>query len=214
MLRVMISIFLSVVVFASAHASVFKKKVELSDLAALSQRDLDTFKDVEFKIFLMKVAHARAEELEDKAKADLRTSKLTLDAKKQRLKSLEADLKEANAAQDTSQVDATKEALIKARKELDRAKLLILWKEQEIEVQVAGIRIAKLAVQLAEMERDLAWISKLKERNLEAGQKYDLADLQKRLGKKQKAYQTDVTQKAVAIETARKLKAAYEKASP
>jgi hypothetical protein len=97
--------------------------------------------------------------------------------KKQRLKSLEADLREANAAQDTSKVDATNEALIKARKDFDQSKLLILWKEQEIDVQVAGIKIAKLAVHLAEMERDLAWTSKLKERNIEASQKFDLADL-------------------------------------
>jgi len=57
-------------------------------------------------------------------------------------------------------------------------------------------------------------ISKLKERNIEAGQKFDLADLQKRIGKKQKAYQMAVAQRAVEVEAARKLRAAYEKASP
>jgi len=147
------------------------------------------------------------------SQADVDQRLLDLGALRSSFEQLQASFKALEEVE-KDRLDATKEALINARKDFDRAKLLILWKEQEIDVQVAGIKIAKLAVDLAEMERDLAWISKLKERNLATGQKYDLADFQNCLGKKQKAYQTAVTQNAVAMETARKLRTAYEKASP
>jgi hypothetical protein len=52
MLRIITIIFLSVVVIGSAHAGILKERVELADLTALSQKDLDTFKDAEFRVFL------------------------------------------------------------------------------------------------------------------------------------------------------------------
>ena len=148
-----------------------------------------------------------------KAKEDLKTSKLTLDAKSKHIKSAEADVKEAKAAQDSTRIDAAEKALRSANKELEHAKLLIRWKEKEVDVQTAGVDKAKLAVSVAEYERDLARVSKLKEQNVPSAVKYSLSDFRSRLEKKQKEYEKALSTEAKEMTEAKKRKAAYEKSS-
>ena len=40
-------------------------------------------------------------------------------------------------------------------------KLLPKWKEKEVDAQIATVKKANIAVELAEAERDVAWLSKL-----------------------------------------------------
>ena len=61
------------------------------------------------------------------------------------LKSAEADLKEAKATQDQRQIEAADKALRKAKEDFERAKMLIEWKEKEVDVQVMSVKNAKLA---------------------------------------------------------------------
>ena len=61
------------------------------------------------------------------------------------LKSAEADLKEARATQDQGQIEAADKALRKAKEDFERAKMLIEWKEKEVDVQVMSVKNAKLA---------------------------------------------------------------------
>ena len=200
-------------VYNSAEAGLFKDDVDLSDLSTLSQEALEALKNTEFNVFLMKVKHAGAKVLENKAQKDLKTSNLTLDAKKQRLKSAEADLKETKAAQDSTRIDAAEKALHNAKKELERAKLLIQWKEKEVDVKAASVKKAKLAVSAAEYERDHARVSKLKEQNVPSAVKYSLSDFNKRLEKKHREYQKIVSIEAKEMTEAKKRKAAYEYSS-
>jgi hypothetical protein len=199
--------------YNGAGAGIFKEDVNLADLSQLSPEALETLKDTEFNVFLRKVKHAGTKVLENKAKEDLKISKLTLDAKKQHHKSAEADLKEAKAAQDSTQIDAAEKALRNANKELEHAKLLIRWKEKEVDVQAASVEKDKLAVSVAEYERDFARVSKLIEQSVPSAIKYSLSDFKKRLEKNQKEYEKAVSTEAREMAKAKKLKTAYEKAS-
>ena len=87
------------------------------------------------------------------------------------LKSAEADLKEAKATQEKGKIEAADKVLRKAKEDYERAKMLIKWKEKEVDVQVASVKKANIAVELAEAERDVARISKLIEQNAVSAQK-------------------------------------------
>jgi hypothetical protein len=104
-------------------------------------------------------------------------------------------------------------ALRNANKELEHAKLLIQWKEKEVDVQKAGTAKAKCAVSLAEAERDFAWVSKLIEQNVPSAKKYKLSDFKKRLENKQKECQKALSVETKEIAGAKKIKAEYEKLS-
>ena len=211
MRKILMSLAILVLVYNGADAGIFKEDVNLADLSQLSPEALETLKHTEVNVFLRKVKHAGAKVLENKAKDDLKISKLTLDAKKQHLKSAEADLKEAKAAQDSTRIDAAETALRNATKKLELAKLLVRWKEKEVDLQAAGVEKAKLAVSVAEYERDLARVSKLIEESAPSAVKYSLTDFQKRLEKKQKEYEKAVRAEAKEMAEAKKRKTAYEK---
>jgi hypothetical protein len=214
MRKVLIVLAILAIVYNSAEAGIFKDDVDLADLSTLSQDSLETLKDTEFDVFLMKVKHAGAKASENKANDDLKTAQLILDAKRQRHKSAEADLKEAKATQDSARIDAAEKALHNAKKELEHAKLLIQWKEKEVDVKAARVKKAKLAVSVAEHERDLARVSKLKEQNVPSAAKYSLSDFNKRLEKKQRDYQKAVSTEAKEMTEAKKRKAVYDSSSP
>jgi hypothetical protein len=74
--------------------------------------------------------------------------------------------------------------------------MLIKWKEKEVDVQIASVKKAKLAVELAEAERDVARVSWLIEQNVASAQKYNFSDFKAKVDKKQKGYQ-----KALSTET-------------
>ncbi|MBT8368163.1 MAG: hypothetical protein KJP23_26010 [Deltaproteobacteria bacterium] len=211
MRKMLMSLAILALVYNGADAGIFKEDVNLADLFQLSPEDLETLKDTEFNVFLRKVKHAGAKVLENKAKDDLKISKLTLDAKKQHHKSGEADLKEAKASQDSTRIDAAEKALRNANKELEHAKLLIQWKEKEVDVQAASVEKNKLAVSVAEYERDFARVSKLIEQSVPSAVKYSLSAFKKRLEKKQKEYEKAVHTEAKEMAEAKKRKEAYEK---
>ena len=131
MRKILIYLAMLALVHNGADAGLFGDDVDLADLSQLSPDALETLKDTEFNVFLTKVEHAGAKILENKAGDDLKTSKLTLDSKNLRLKSAEADLKEAKATQDQRQIEAADKALGQAKEDFERAKMLIEWKEKE-----------------------------------------------------------------------------------
>jgi len=213
MRKILMSLVILALVYNVADAGIFKEEVSLADLSQLSPEALETLKHTEFNVFLRKVKHAGAKVLENKAKDDLKISKLTLESKKQHDKSAEADLKEAKAAQDSTRIDAAEKALRNANQELEHAKLLIQWKEKEVDVQAAGVEKDKLALSVAEYERNFARVSKLIEQSVPSAVKYSLPDFKKRLEKKQKEYEKAVRSEAKEMTEAKKRKAAYGNSS-
>jgi len=213
MRKILMSLVILALVYNVADAGIFKEEVSLADLSQLSPEALETLKHTEFNVFLRKVKHAGAKVLENKAKDDLKISKLTLESKKQHHKSAQADLKEAKAAQDSTRIDAAEKALRNANQELEHAKLLIQWKEKEVDVQAAGVEKDKLALSVAEYERNFARVSKLIEQSVPSAVKYSLPDFKKRLEKKQKEYEKAVRSEAKEMTEAKKRKAAYGNSS-
>ena len=210
MRKILMGLAMLVIFYNGAYAGLFKDDVDLADLSRLSPEALETLKQTEFNVFLMKVKLAGAKVLEDMAKNDLKTSKLTLDAKKQRFKSAEADLKEAKASQNPTLIDSAEKALRNSDKEIGNAKLLIQWKEKEVDVQAVGVEKAKLAVALSEAERDLARVSKLIEKNMPSAKKYNLSDFKEMLDKKHTKYQKVLSTEKKVILEAKGLKAKYD----
>ena len=202
-----------VLFYYSANASLFGDDVDLADLSQLSPDALETFKDTEFNVFLTKVKHAGAKVLENKAGENLKTSKLTLDSKNLHLKSAEADLKEAKATQDQGQIEAADKVLRKAKEDYERSKMLINWKEKEVDVQIASVKKAKIAVEVAEAERDVARVSKLIEQNVASAPKYKLTDFKATVDKKQKEYQKALNFETKKMLEAKTLRTEYEKIS-
>jgi len=199
--------------YHSAIAGLFGDDVDLADLSQLSPDALETLKETEFNVFLTKVKHAGAKVLGNKAGEGLKASKLTLDSKNLHLKSAEADLKEARATQDQGQIETADKALRIAKENYERARMLIKWKEKEVDVQVASVKKAKIAVELAEAERDVARVSKLIEQNVVSSPKYNLSDFKAKVDKKNKEYQKALSTETKEIAEAKKLKAGYEKIS-
>jgi len=199
--------------YSGASAGLFGDDVGLADLSQLSPDALETLKDTEFKVFLTKVGHAGAKVLENKSSGDLKESKLTLDAKNLHLKSAEADLKEAKAAKDQAKIEAADKTLRQAKMNYETAKMLIKWKEKEVDVQIASVKKAKIEVELAEAERDLARVAKLIEQTVASAQKYNLADFKAKVDKKQSEYQQALSAEIKETTEAKKLKAQYDKMS-
>ncbi len=213
MRKILIYLAILVLFYNGANAGMFGDDVDLADLPQLSPDALETLKDTEFNVFLTKVKHAGAKVLENKAGDDLKKAKLTLDSKNLHLKSAEADLKEAKATQDQGQIEAADKALHQAEEDYKRAKMLIKWKEKEVDVQVASVKKAKLDVEIAEAERDVARVSKLIEQNVASAQKYNLSDFKAKVDKKNKEYQKALHAETKATLEAKNLRTKYEKTS-
>ena len=213
MRKILMSLAILALFYNGASAGLFGDDVDLADLSQLSPDALETLKDTEFKVFLTKVMHAGAKVLENKSSDDLKASKLTLNAKNLHLKSAEADLKEAKAAKDQGKIEAADKVLRQAKENYELAKILIKWKEKEVDVQAAGVEKAKLAVALAEAERDLARVAKLIEQKVASAQKYNLSDFKAKVDKKQREYQQALSAETKETTEAKKLKAEYDKMS-
>jgi hypothetical protein len=129
------------------------------------------------------------------------------------LKSSEADVKEAKATRDQGKINTAEKAMGIAKEDFEHAKTLIKWKDQEVDVQKAGVEKAKLAVSLAEAERNFARVSKLIEQTVPSAKKYKLLDFKNKPDNKQKEYQKALGTEAKEIAEAKKLKTEYEKLS-
>lgn len=151
--------------------------------------------------------------MENKAGVDLKASKLTLDAKNLHLQSAEADLKAAKATKDQGKIEAADKALRQAKENYETAQMLIKWKKKEVDVQTASVKKAKMAVELAEAESDLARVAQLIEQNVASAQKYNPSDFKARVGKKQKEYQKALKAETKKMLEAKNLRTEYGKIS-
>ncbi len=66
--------------YNGANAGLFKDDVDLADLSQLSAEALESLKDPEFKVIVMKINHAGAKVLESIAREDLKEYQKALGA--------------------------------------------------------------------------------------------------------------------------------------
>jgi hypothetical protein len=196
-----------------AGAVVFKDSVDIVDLAQLSPEVLETLKDVEFNLFLAKIEHARAKVTQRKAEEALKAAKLALGSRKLRSKAAQAEVKEARAGSDQGKINAAEAALAAAKRELQVARGLVKWKEEQVDVAEIGVEKARVAMSVSEAERQLIWATKLKEQRVPAAASYILPELKKKVEKKQKDLEAVITKEKKERSEANRLKAEYERLS-
>jgi len=213
MRKTFMSLMMVLLVYSVAEAADFKDSVDLADLIQLSPAALETFKDVEFKVFLAKIEHARAKATAQKTREALKAAKLRLDSKKLRLKAAQAEVKDAKAASDQGKIDASEKARNTAKNELEAAKVLVKWKKKELDVSETGVEKANAALSVKEAEREIAWASKLKEQKVPAAAHYIIPELKKKLDKRQRDLEVAIRKEKKQTAEANKLKAEYEKLS-
>ena len=197
----------------SAQMGLFKPSIDFGDLAQLSQEGLEILKVNEYEVFLAQVALGAAGNEEKKAEKDLEKAEQTLKAKELDLKAAKAEEKAAKENKDEARLTKVAAVLKTAQEALNGTKLLVKWKNREVTARKAGVKKAKLALQVSEAQRDLARVSRLLAENVPAAQKYAIADFQKKLKEKQADYDKAKTAEAREISEAAKSKAESERIS-
>jgi hypothetical protein len=211
MKKMIAGIVLFIFSYAIAETAEFKDSVDLADLSQLSSEALETFKDMEFKVFLTKIEHARAKAKVRKAEEALKAAKLALDSKKLHLKAAESELKEAKAASDQAKIAGAEKTLKEAKKTLEAARILVKWKEKEVDISNAYVGKARVSISVSEAERQLIWATRLKEQKVPEAAHYIISELKTKLENKQKDFEEAVSKEKKKITEANKLKADYEK---
>ena len=196
---------------SGAQKGLFKASIEFSDLAQLSHEGLEILKVNEYEVFLAQVGLGRANNAESKAEEDLEKAEQILKAKELDLKAAKAEEKAAKENQDAGRMAKAATVLITAQEDLKATNLLVEWKSKEVKARKAGVKKAKLAVQVSEAQRDLARVSRLLAENVPAAQKYAIADFQKKLKEKQADYDKARNAEVREISEAAKSKAEYER---
>ena len=172
----------------TAQAGLFKNSVDLADLSEVSPQTLETLKETEFAVFVAQVNLNAAKAAERRAAGGVKAANRTLEAEELDLNAAKAELKAAKANQDDERITAATARIAGAEEDIKTAKALRTWKAQEQEARQAEVAMTKSALDLAEANRDLARVRLLKQENATAGQKYDLADLERNASKQQKNY--------------------------
>jgi len=213
MRKTFISLMMALLVYPVAEAAAFKDSLDLADLAQLSPAALETLKDVEYKVFLANIEHARSKATAQKTREALKAAKLRLDSKKLRLKAAQAEVKDAKAASDQGKIDTSEKTRNIAENELAAAKIRVKWGKKELDVCETGVEKANAALSVREAEREIAWASKLKEQKVPAAAHYIIPELKKKLEKRQKDFEAAVRKEKKETAEANKLKTEYEKLS-
>ena len=193
-----------------AQMGIFKASIDFADLAQLSRAGLELLKVNEYEVFLARVELGRAGNAEKSAEKDLEKAEQTLKAKELDVKAAKAEETAAKENQDAGRMAKAATVLKTAQENLKATKLLVKWKNREVTARKAGVKKAKLAVQVSEAKRDLARVSRLISENVPAAKKYTIAEYQKKLKEKQTDYDRATTAEERELLAAKKSKVEYD----
>ncbi len=209
--RVAVLILITAMIAGPAQAGLFKDTVDLADLGQVDAAALQSLQETEFGVFLAQVRLNAAKAAERRAGGGVKTAKRVLDAEELDLKAATAEIKAAEANQDTQRREAAAAVLTGAQEDLRTAKLLIAWQDQEKESAQVRIRMAKAAVDLAEARRDAARVQLLKQEKAPGAVKYSPADFEKNVTAREKEHGKAVRKSEAEADKAAKARAAWEK---
>ncbi len=185
--------------------------MDLADLAQLSQKGLEDLKDSEFEVFFAQVKLAGAKDDLKKANGELKAVKKNLSSEKSDLKAAEAEVKAAKEIQDKERLTRAESALQKSQEAYTTAELSVAWKAQEVKTRKASVEKAELELDIVEIQRDLARVTKLVSEKVPAAQKYSADNFEKSLAKKQKDLTKAKRDEEREMWEARKAKEDYER---
>ena len=132
-------------------------------------------------------------------------------AKEMDIKAAKAEEKAAKENKDEGRLSKATAVLKTAEEDLKVIKLLVKWKNKEVKARRAGVKKAKLALQVSEAKRDVARVSRLLSERVPSAQKYAIAEYQKRLRDKQEDFANATNAERRDILEAEKSKAEYER---
>jgi len=186
--RLLMLICVVCVMTTATQGGLFKNSVDLADLSEVSPDSLETLKDTEFAVFVAQVRVHTVKAAENRAAGGVKAANQIVEAENLDMKAAEAEQKAAKANQDEERTTAATARITGTKEDLETAKALRKWKAQEQEARQAEVAMAKSALDLAEATRDAARMRLLIREDVPSAKKYDLADLDREVAKRQKEY--------------------------
>ena len=211
MRKLILSFAILVAAHSISYGGLLDRSVDFADLAELSEEGLQALKDTEFEVFLANVKLARAKTAEDLAQDSLKAGEDNLDKERLNLKAAKAEYKAAEANQDAERMSHVEKTLEKVKESIKTSELCLKWRKKEVVARKAGVKKAKLGVELSENKRDLARISRLVAEKVSSASKYFLADYENKQKKIQENHQKAMDKEKREMLEAEQLKAQYEK---
>ena len=208
--RVAVLVLMLAMIVGPAQAGLFKDAVDLADLGQVDPAALQSLQETEFGVFLAQVRLNAAKAAERRAGGGVKTAKQVLEAEELDLKAATAEIKAAEANEDTQRREAGAAVLTGDRNDLRTAKLLMAWQDQEKEAAQAWVGMAKTGVDLAEARRDLARVQLLHQEKAPGAAKYAPAEFEKIVAKREKENGKAGRKSETEAGKAAKAKAAWE----
>ncbi|UCG12661.1 MAG: hypothetical protein JSU72_19650 [Deltaproteobacteria bacterium] len=197
----------------AASAAFLKGSVEYKDLARLSGEGLQALKETEFSVFLANVRLAAARNAGEDAREALKKAENERENERLNLKAAEAEHKAAEAAQDGDRLSKAKQSVERAKDAVKPAELLVKWRQKAFDASKAGVRKAKLALEVAETKRDMARIDRLVLEGVPTSKKYSRPDYEAKLKRVQQDHMKAIEREKREMSAAEQLRAQYEKAA-
>ena len=164
----------------------FSQSVDISDLAQLSSEGLQTLKETEFAVFFEQVKVAGGRSALKKAQGALNAANTALKTNKSAVTTAESKLNEARKNQDSKGTDFEETILKEAERNFAQADMFYAWKQQEVRARKTTLKSAKLDLEIAEAEHEMARVSRLVAEKAPAAENYQLEDIKKSLKNKYK----------------------------
>ena len=212
-IAICLTVLKSICLSGQPEAGLFGNEVDLADLSQLPTEALNTFKDVEFAVFIANVKLAGSKVKENRAREESKAVKSQMDTKSLELKAAKAKYKEVSESSAGKRASEAQAALQSAQKQYDVIQLLMKWKKKELDVQSAGVAKGKAAVSVTEANRELDRVMKLVEIKVTSAGRYNVEDFRSSLKKRQKEYDKAVAREKKEMIDASSLRTEYEKAS-
>ena len=210
MRNVFLSLIIILTVCTGSHAGLFSQSVDFSDLAQLSSEGLQMLKEAEFAVFLEQVKVAGARSALKKAQGALKAAGTALKTKQSDVTAAESKHNETRENQDEKGTALAETILKEAERDLAREEMFRVWKQQEVKAGKATLKRAKLDLAIAEAERDMGRISRLKTEKVPAAANYSLEEIEKSLKKKHKERGNLKRAEEREVQMVQRLKEVYE----
>lgn len=177
-----------VVVYLSLCGASFagqaKYRVDLVDLASVGIDRLESLMEEEHALASANVLLAAAKHAEAQAKGGVKTAKRVVDAEEADQKAAESELKAAKKNQDADRTRVAEVLVANTKSDLQTARLLVRWKEQEARARRADVARAKAAIDVKTAELELAKAKLILEAEVPAAEKYDIGAYSERLNQR------------------------------
>ena len=176
------------IVTTVCEAGLFKNSVDLADLSEISLETLGDLRDSEFEVLVAQIGLNSAKAAERGAEGAAKAAGRMLETENLDLKAAKAEVQAAKANKDSERTRSAETLLSEAEIDHRTAKLFLQWKEGERAARRIDVKAAASRLDLAEAQRDLARAKLLLREGAPSALKYDAAEMQKSVSRRQKEF--------------------------